>query len=168
MRKLINYIVSHLQTELVEIMEFQLNYFKTQKMMLLKCCTQYVSKFGKHSSGHRTGKSQFSFQSQRKAMPKNVQITIQLHPFHMLAKLCHKSVIRLQQYVYQELAGAQTSFRKGRGNRDQIANISWIIKKAREIKKKIYFCFTDYAKPLTVWITINCGKFLKKRDYQTT
>ena len=136
MRKLINYIVSHLQTELVEIMEFQLNYFKTQKMMLLKCCTQYVSKFGKHSSGHRTGKSQFSFQSQRKAMPKNVQITIQLHPFHMLAKLCHKSVIRLQQYVYQELAGAQTSFRKGRGNRDQIANISWIIKKAREIKKK--------------------------------
>ena len=137
MRKLINYIVSHLQTELVEIMEFQLNYFKSQKMILLKCCTQYVSKFGKHSSGHRTGKSQFSFQSQRKAMPKNVQITIQLHSFHMLAKLCHKSVVRLQQYVYQELSDAQTSFRKGRGNRDQIANISWIIKKARELKKNL-------------------------------
>ena len=54
-------------------------------MMLLKCCTQYVSKSGKLSSGHRTGKGQFSFQSQRKAMPKNVQTTTQLHSSHMLA-----------------------------------------------------------------------------------
>ena len=53
---------------------------------IIKCCTQYVSKFGKLSSGHRTGKGQFSFQSQRKAMPKNVQTTTQLHSFHMLAK----------------------------------------------------------------------------------
>ena len=60
-------------------------------MMLLKCCTQYVSKFGKPSSGHRTGKGQFSIQSQRKAKPKNVQITLQLHSFHMLARLCSKS-----------------------------------------------------------------------------
>ena len=56
----------------VEVMEFQLSYFKSKKMMLLKCCTQYASKFGKLSSGHRTGKGQFSLQSQRKAMPKNV------------------------------------------------------------------------------------------------
>ena len=60
-------------------------------MMLLKCCTWYASKFGELSSDHRTGKGQFSFQSQRKAMPKNVQITIQLHSFHMLARLCSKS-----------------------------------------------------------------------------
>ena len=53
---------------------------------VLKCCTQYISKFGKLSSGHRTGKSPFSFQSQRKAMPKNVQTTTQLHSFHMIAK----------------------------------------------------------------------------------
>ena len=53
---------------------------------VIKCCTQYVSKFGKLSSGHRTGKGQFSFQSQRKAMPKNVQTTAQLHSSHMLAK----------------------------------------------------------------------------------
>ena len=53
---------------------------------ILKCCTQYASKFGKLSSGHRTGKDQFSFQSQRKAMPKNVQTTTQLHSSHMLAK----------------------------------------------------------------------------------
>ena len=59
--------------------------------MLLKCCTWYASKFGELSSDHRTGKGQFSFQSQRKAMPKNVQITIQLHSFHMLARLCSKS-----------------------------------------------------------------------------
>ena len=56
----------------VEVMEFQLSYFKSKKMMLLKCCTQYASKFGKLSSGHRTGKGQFSLQSHRKAMPKNV------------------------------------------------------------------------------------------------
>ena len=53
--------------------------------------------------------------------------------------------------------------RKGRGTRDQIANIHWVIKKAREFQKNIYFCFIDYAKtkPLTVWITINCGKFFE-------
>ena len=55
-------------------------------MMLWKCCTQYASKFGKLSGGHRTGKGQFSFQSQRKAMPKNAQATAQLHSSHMLVK----------------------------------------------------------------------------------
>ena len=60
--------------------------FQILKMMLLKCYTQYASKFGKLSSGHRTGKGQFSFQPQRKAMPKNVQTTAQLHSFHTLAK----------------------------------------------------------------------------------
>ena len=58
--------------------------------MMLKCWTQYASKFGKFSSGHRTGKGQFSLQYQRKAMPKNVQTTAQLHSFHMLAKQCSK------------------------------------------------------------------------------
>ena len=71
-------------------MEFQLSYFKSQKMMLWKCCTQYARKFGKLGSGHRTGKGQFSFQSQRKAMPKNAQTTAQLHSFHTLAKWCSK------------------------------------------------------------------------------
>ena len=51
---------------------------------------------------------------------------------------------------------------------DQISNIHWIIEKAREFQKNIYFCFIDYAKPLTVWITINCGKFWKRWEYQTT
>ena len=68
--------------KLLEVMEFQLSYFKSWKMMLLKCCTQYASKFGKPSSGHRTGKVQFSFQSQRKAIPKNAQTATQLHSSH--------------------------------------------------------------------------------------
>ena len=69
-------------------MKFQLSYFKAWKMMLWRCCTQYASKFGKLSSGHRTGKGQVSFQSQRRAMPKNEQTTAQLHSSHMLAKQC--------------------------------------------------------------------------------
>ena len=64
----------------------QLSCFKSWKMMLWKCYTQYASKFGKLSSGHRTGKGQFSFQSQRKAMQKNAQTTAQLHSSHMLVK----------------------------------------------------------------------------------
>ena len=63
---------------------------------------------------------------------------------------------RLQQYVNHELPDGQAGFRKGRGTRDQIANIHWIIEKAREFQKIIYFCFIDYAKAF-VWITINCG-----------
>ena len=75
---------------------------------------------------------------------------------------------RLQQYVNRELSDVQAGFRKGRGSRDQIPNICWIIKKAREFQKNIYFCFIDYAKALTVWITTNCEKFLKRREYQIT
>ena len=77
-------------TKPVEVMEFQLSYFKSWKMMLWKCCTQYASKFGKFSSGHSTGKGQFSFQSQRKAVPKNAQTTTQLHSSHTLVKWCLK------------------------------------------------------------------------------
>ena len=66
---------------------------------------------------------------------------------------------RLQQYMNRELPDVQAGFRKGRGTRDQIANICWNMEKAREFQKNIYFCFIDYAKPLTVWITTNCGKF---------
>ena len=68
----------------------------------------------------------------------------------------------------RELPDVQAGFRKGRGNRDQIANLCWIIEKAREFQKNIDFCFIDYAKALPVWITINCGKFWKRWEYQTT
>ena len=74
---------------------------------------------------------------------------------------------RLQQYVNCELLDVQAGFRKGRGTRDQIANIWWIIDKAREFQKNIYFCFIDYV-PLTMSGTRNCGKFLNRWEYQTT
>ena len=74
---------------------------------------------------------------------------------------------RLQQYINHELPDVQAGFRKGRGTRDQIANIYWIIKKARELQKSIYL-FIDYAsKSLTVWITTNYGIFLKRWEYQS-
>ena len=75
---------------------------------------------------------------------------------------------RLQQYMNRELPDVQAGFRKGRGTRDQVANICWIMEKAREFQKNIYFCFIDYAKALTGWITINCGKFWKRWEYQNT
>ena len=69
--------------------------------------------------------------------------------------------VRLQKFLNQELPDVQARFRKGRGTRDKIANICWITEKARKFqKKKIYFCFIEYAKAF-VWIT-NCGKFLKR------
>ena len=114
--------------------------------MLLMCCTQYASKFGKLSSGPKTGKGQFSFESQRRAMPKNVH-------FHTIALISHASKVMLkilqaslQQYMNRELTDAQAGFGKGRGTRDQTANIHQIIEKAREFQKNIYFCFTEYAK----------------------
>jgi len=72
---------------------------------------------------------------------------------------------RLQQYMNHELPDVQAGFRKGRGNRDQIANICWIIEKAREFQKNIYFVLLAMPKALTVWITTNCGKFLQRWEY---
>ena len=71
----VRWALGSITMNIVEVMEYQLSYFKSWKMMLWKCCTQYASTFGKLSSGHRTGKGQFSFQSQRKAMQKNAQTT---------------------------------------------------------------------------------------------
>ena len=66
---------------------------------------------------------------------------------------------RLQQYVNCELPDVQAGFRKGKGTRDQIANICWIIEKAREFQKTSISALLTMPKPLTMWITINCGKF---------
>ena len=74
---------------------------------------------------------------------------------------------RLQQYVNQELPDVQAGFRKGRETRNQIANIHWITEKAKEFQKNIYFYFIDYTKAFE-WITTNCGKFLRRWEYQTT
>ena len=74
---------------------------------------------------------------------------------------------KLQQYMKREIPDVQAGFIKGSGTRNQIASICWIIEKAREFQENIYFCFLDYAADF-VWITINCGNFLKKWEYQTT
>ena len=78
-------------------------------------------------------------------MPKNAQTTAQLYPSHMLVMLKILQA-RLQQYMNRELPDVQAGVRKGRGTRDQIANIHWITEKAREFQKNIYFCFVNYAK----------------------
>ena len=93
--------------------------------------------------------------------------------YHTIALISYISKVmlkilqaRLQQYTYPELPDVQVGFREDRGTRDQIANICWVIKKAREFQKNIYFCFIDNAK-VFVWITTNCGKLLKRWEYQT-
>ena len=95
--------------------------------------------------------------------------------YHTIALISHASKVmlkilqaRLQQYVTCELPDVQAGFRKGRRTREQITNIHWIMEKVRDFQKNNYFCFLDYAKALTVWITINCGKFWKRWEYQTT
>ena len=94
-----------------------------------------------------TGLEKVRFLSQRKAIPKNVQAIAQLalisHASEVMLKILQA---RLQQYVNRELPDIQAGFRKGRGTRDQIAAIHWIMEKAREFQKHIYFCFIDYAK----------------------
>ena len=75
---------------------------------------------------------------------------------------------RLQQYVNREIPDVQAGFRKGIEIRDQIVNICWITEKAREFQKKSTYALLTIPKPLTVWITTNCGKFLKRWEYQTT
>ena len=80
-------------------------------------------------------------------MPKNGQTTTHLHSSHMIAKIMLKILqARIQQYMNGELPDGQARFIKGRGTRDQIGNIHWIIKRTREFHKNIYFCFIDYAK----------------------
>ena len=107
--------------------------------MLWKCCTQCASIFGKLSSGHRTVKGQFSFQSQRKTMPNYHK---ECSNYHTIALISHASKVMLkilqaslQKYVNQELPDVQAGFRKGRGTRDQIANIHWITKKSKSSRK---------------------------------
>ena len=86
--------------------------------------------------------------------------------YRTIALISHTSKVmlkvlqaKLQQYVNRELPNVQAGFKKGRGTRDQIANICWIIKKAREFQKTSISALSTMPKPLTVWITISCGKF---------
>ena len=103
-------------------------------------------------------------------MPKNVQTTAQIALMSHASKVMLKIFqARLQQYVNCELPDVQAGFRKGRGTKDQIANIRWIIEKKQESSRKTSISASlTILKPLTVWITRNCGKFLKRWEYQIT
>ena len=144
-------------------MEFQLSCFKSWKMILWKCCTQYASPFGKLSSGHRTGKGQFSFQSQRKAMSKNAQKTAQFHSSHMLVKECSQFskpgfnstwIMNFQMFklVLEKAEEPEIKLPTSAG--------SW--KMQESSRKTSISALLTMPKPLTVWITVNCGKFWQR------
>ena len=137
--------------------------------MLWKCCTQYASKFGKLSSGHRTtGQRSVFIPIPKKGNAKECSNCHTIALFSHASKIMFKILqARLQQYVNHEPPDVQAGFRNGRGTRDQITNIHWIIEKAREFQKKTsIFALLTMPKPLTVWIIINCGKFFKRWEYQ--
>ena len=100
-----------------------------------------------------------------KKCSKSCTIAFISHASKVLLKILQ---VRLQQYMNPELPDVQAGFRKGRGTRDHVANICWIIKKARVPEKHLLLLLLIMPKPFTVWITTNCGKFLKRWEYQTT
>ena len=120
------------------------------------------------NSAVATGLEEVSFHSN----PKERQCQ-ECSNCHTIALISHASRVmlkilqaRLQQYMNRVLPDGQARFRKGRGTRDQIANIHCIIKKAREFQKNIYFCFKTTPKPLTEWITTKCEKFFTIWEYR--
>ena len=132
--------------------------------MLLKCCTQYVSKFGKLSSGHRTGKGVFT------PIPKKGNAK-ECSSYHTIALISHARKVmlkilqaRLQWYTNRELPDVQAGFRKGRGTREQIASIGWIIGKTRVPEKHPLLLY--WLRQSLWWITTNCEKFFKRWEYR--
>ena len=137
--------------------------------MLWKWCTQYVSKFGKHRSGHRIGKGQFSFQSRRKEMTKNAQTTTQLYSSHTLAKKCSKfpksgfkSTWTVNFQVFK------LDLEKAEEPEIKLITSAGSSKKQESSRKTSISALLTMSKPLTMWISTSCGKFFKRWAYQTT
>ena len=136
--------------------------------MLWKCYTKYASKFGKLSSGHRTGKGQFSFQSQRKVIAKNAQTTSQLHSPHMLAKKWSKfSKAGFNSTWIMNFRMFKLDLEKPEGPEIKLPTSIGSSRKQESSRKISTSAFLTMPKPLTVWITANYGKF-KRWEYQTT
>ena len=132
-------------------------------MMLWKCCTQYASKLGKLSSGHRTGKGQFSFQSQRKAMPKNVQTTTQLDSSHTLAKQLSKfSKPGFNSTWIRNFQMLKLDLEKPEEPEIKLPTSVGSSKEQESSRKNIYFCFTDHAKAFDCVDHNKLWKILKK------
>ena len=131
--------------------------------MLLKCCTQYVSKFGKLSNGHRTGKGQFTSQFQTKVMQENVQTTAQLHSFHMLARKCSKSFeLGFNSTLTKKFQVYKLDLRKAEEPVIKFPTSIGSQKKQENSRKTYTSASLTLLKPLTLWLTINCGKFLDR------
>ena len=150
-RKII--FIGYKNPNLIEVAQI-LYHFGEQFLItsLWKCSTQYASKFGKLSSGHRTEKGVFipiPKKSNAKECSNYCTIALISHASKVMLKILQA---RFQQFVNCELPYVQLHIRKGRGTRDQITNMPWIIKKAREFQKNIYFCFIELCQ--TLWL---CG-----------
>ena len=138
-------------------------------MTLWKCYTQYTSKFRKTQQWPHGWKRSVFIPILKKSNTKECS------NYHTIALISHASKVmlkilqaRLHQYMNRELPDVQAGFRKGRGTRDQIANISWIIKKQESSRKISTSALLTMLKPLTVWTRTNCGKFWKRWEYQIT
>ena len=149
-------------------MEFQLSYFKSSKMMLWKCCTQYASKFETQQWPQDWKRSIFI------PIPKKGNAK-ECSNYHTITLISHASKVmlkilqaRLQRYMNHELLDVQAGFRKGRGTRDQTAKSAGSSKKQESSRKTSISALLTTSKLLTVWITTNCGKFFKRWEYQTT
>ena len=136
--------------------------------MLWKCCTQYASKFGKLSSDHRTGKSQFSFQAQRKIMTKNAQTTAQLHSSHTLAKYCSKFskpgfsnmwTVNFQMFklVLEKAEESEIKLPTFAGS-----------SKSKKVPEKHLFLLCWLCQSLSLCGSPQTGKFFKRWEYQAS
>jgi len=134
-----------------------------------KCYTQYAGKFENLSSGHQTGKGQFSFQSQRKVMPKNVQTTTQLHSSHTLAKLCSKSSKwGFNSKWTENFQMFKLDLEKAEEPEIKLPKSIGSSRKQESSRKPSTSTLLTMPKPLNVCITTNCGKFFKRWEYQTS
>ena len=137
--------------------------------MLWKCCTQHASKFENLSSSHRTGKGQFSFQSQIKVMPKNVQTNARLHSSQTLAEWCSKfSKWGLNSTWTENFQMLKLDLEKAEEPEIKLPTCIGSSKKQESSRKTSLSALLTMPKPLTVWITTNCEKFWKRWEYQTT
>ena len=139
-------------------MKFQLSYFRFYKDNAVKVLHSICQQIWKAQQWPQDWKRSVSIPIPKKGNMKECSMTARLHSSYD-GKVSLKILqLRLQQYMNQELLDVQAGFRKGQGTSDLIANIHCIIEKAREFQKNIYFALLTMPKPLTVWITINCGK----------
>ena len=137
--------------------------------MLWKCYTLYASKFGKLSSGHKTGKGQFSFQSHRMAMAKNVQTATQFHSSHTVAKQCSKfSKPGFNNMLTMNLQMFRLDLEKAKEPEIKLPTSISSLKEQESFRKTSTSALLIMPKTLIVWITTKCGKFFKRWEYQTT